>query len=254
MRGRAVLPWRVALPRLLAVAVLLVAAQPRALAGPPYLTDDPDPVDWQQWEIYIANLYQRLDGESSGSLPLVEVNYGIAPQVELHSQIALDADYSGYGAGGHHGLSDLELGVEWRFVTETDRRPEISCYPTLEIPTTQRGFSSSHAQLFLPVWAGKTMGRATVYGGGGYWINPGSGNRDYAFMGIATEVVLIGSWTAGGELYHSTRAGTDIPAQSGFNLGSTVDLTNHLEVLASAGHSLGGPPLLTSYVGVRITF
>jgi len=73
-------------------------------------------------------------------------------------------------------------------------------------------------------------------------------------LATATEVVLIGSWTAGGELYHSTRAGSDIPGQSGFNLGSTVDLTSHVEVLASAGHSLGGPPLLTSYVGARFSF
>ena len=238
----------------LATLVVLLAAQPQALAGPPYLTDDPDPVDWRQWEVYLANLYQRQDGASSGSLPLVEVNYGVAPQVELHTQIALDADYSGYGAGGHRGLSDAELGVEWRLVTETDRRPEVSVYPTLEIPTTQRGFSSSHAQLFLPLWAGKTIGRCSVYGGGGYWINPGRGNRNYAFMGIATEVVLISSWTAGGELYHSTRAGSDVPGQGGFNLGSTVDLSSHVEVLASAGHSLSGSPLFTSYVGARITF
>lgn len=38
-----------------AVAWLALAAPGTALAGPPYATDDPEPVEYRHWEIYIAS-------------------------------------------------------------------------------------------------------------------------------------------------------------------------------------------------------
>jgi hypothetical protein len=40
------------------------------------------------------------------------------------------------------------------------------------------------AQYFLPVWLQKDFGKWTTYGGGGYWINPGAGNKNWWFSGI----------------------------------------------------------------------
>jgi hypothetical protein len=44
----------------LAVGLNLVLA-PRLLAGPPFLTDDPEPVDYQHWEAYIFTLGDHSD-------------------------------------------------------------------------------------------------------------------------------------------------------------------------------------------------
>ena len=42
-------------------------------AGPPYLTDDPEPVDYQHWEVYIGSQFSKdLDGWS-GTAPHFEV-------------------------------------------------------------------------------------------------------------------------------------------------------------------------------------
>ena len=35
----------------------------------------------------------------------------------------------------------------------------------------------------MPLWLQKSVGPWTSYGGGGYWFNPGAGNRSYAYVG-----------------------------------------------------------------------
>src|ERR1017187_9656497 len=63
-------------------ALNLVLAM-QVVAGPPFLTDDPEPVDYQHWEAYLFTL-----GDHSGSYnvqgPAVELNYGVLPETPLH--------------------------------------------------------------------------------------------------------------------------------------------------------------------------
>jgi hypothetical protein len=40
-------------------ALLLAFLSPVALAGPPFVTDDPEPVEYQHWEVYIAPIYSH---------------------------------------------------------------------------------------------------------------------------------------------------------------------------------------------------
>jgi hypothetical protein len=37
------------------VTAPVLALPPRVLAGPPFVTDDPVPVDYQHWEVYLAS-------------------------------------------------------------------------------------------------------------------------------------------------------------------------------------------------------
>src|SRR5579863_1983321 len=53
-------------------------------AGPPFITDDPEPVEYKHWEVYVASLYNNDKFGLSGTAPHVEVNYGAAPNVQLH--------------------------------------------------------------------------------------------------------------------------------------------------------------------------
>jgi hypothetical protein len=50
----------------------------------------------------------------------------------------------------------------------------------LEVPTGSKsdGLGSGQMQAFLPLWLQKCVGDWTVYGGGGYGINPGAGNEN----------------------------------------------------------------------------
>ncbi len=58
-------------------------------------------------------------------------------------------------------------------------------YPLLEIPTgdESKGLGNVDTQAFLPLWLQKAWGPWQMYGGGGYWINPGEGHRDFWFSG-----------------------------------------------------------------------
>ena len=49
-----------------------------AHAGPPFITDDPEPVDLGNWEVYGFSAGASGHGDTAGLGPSVEVNYGAA--------------------------------------------------------------------------------------------------------------------------------------------------------------------------------
>ena len=70
---------------IIAELLLLFVLLPRvALAGPPFKTDDPEPVEYKHWEIYLASQYSHDQDQNSATLPHIEVNYGVVPNVQVH--------------------------------------------------------------------------------------------------------------------------------------------------------------------------
>jgi hypothetical protein len=63
------------------VPVLIVSS---ATAGPPYRTDDPEPVDLNHWEFYTFTSGTHRIGDTSGVGPAFEFNYGLIPNGQLH--------------------------------------------------------------------------------------------------------------------------------------------------------------------------
>ena len=85
-------------------------------------------------------------------------------------------------AGLSVGYAYTELGLKYRFVQETENFPQIGIFPIVEIPTIKNNeFGNGMTQVYIPVWAQKSWGNLTTYGGGGYWINPGANNRNCVF-------------------------------------------------------------------------
>jgi hypothetical protein len=72
------------------VTLLVLLAPSPALAGPPYVTDDPEPVPLGHWEVYLATQDGGVPGgETGGTAPHLEVNYGAAPDLQLHAIVPL---------------------------------------------------------------------------------------------------------------------------------------------------------------------
>jgi len=239
---------------LLMFAVLILAAN-RALAGPPFVTDDPEPVDYRHWEVYLSSIYEHGAGGSFGTLPHLEVNNGVAPNLQLH--IILPAAFSNIPGGPMlYGLGDTELGAKFRFVQEGKQTPMVGIFPLLEVPSGDagRGLGTGHLQTFLPVWIQKSWGAWTSYGGGGYWINPGAGNRNYWLTGWLLQRDLNKNWTLGGELYYTTSSAVGVRDQFNFNLGGQYNFDNGHHLLFSVGRSISGDTDLMSYVGYQWTF
>jgi hypothetical protein len=104
--------------------------------------------------------------------------------VQIHLIIP-DAYRRPKGGSTLFGPGDTELGVKYRFIQESEYVPMMATFPLLELPTGSkaRGLGIGRAQLYLPLWLQKSWGPWTSYGGGGYWINPGTGNKNHWYAG-----------------------------------------------------------------------
>jgi hypothetical protein len=208
-----------------------------AWAGPPFVTDDPEPVDYHHWEFYVASQLQHDKDGWSGTSPHFEVNYGALPNLQLHliAPVAFSAPAHGATTFGY---GDTEVGAKYRFFDETDQLPQIGVFPLVEIPSGDRvrGLGSGHAQLFLPLWLQKSFGPWTTYGGAGYWVNPGKDNHDWWFTGW-----LLQRETAG-------------DSNTKLNFGGFYNFNDTYHLLFSAGHTVQGQGGLQAYLAFQITF
>jgi len=226
-----------------------------AHAGPPYVTDDPEPVELHHFELYLATQggYDR-DNNLAFTAPHLEANYGAAPDLQLHLIAPLQYAHPS-GAPAAYGYGDTEVGVKFRFVREGDVLPQVGVFPLLELPTgdSARGLGTGQTQAFLPLWLQKSFGPWLSYGGGGYWINPGSGNRNWWFVGWHLEVKL-GAISPGFEIFHETSAHEGEAGEMRFNLGTVIDLSDLHHLMLSAGRTLeAGAPAFQWYLAYQLT-
>ena len=238
------------------VTILGLALAGKIHAGPPFVTDDPEPVDYQHWEFYVASADAKLGGDWSGTAPHFELNYGVVPNVQLHLIAPLAYDVPP-GGKSHYGYGDTELGAKIRFLQETNFLPEAAIFPLFEVPTGSAGdnLGNGHLQVFLPVWLQKDWGSWTVYGGGGYGINSFSGNGDWGFVGGVLQNQVLSNVTIGAEIYHQTVLETDFPNKgTAFNVGTVIDFSEHQHLLLSAGRSIVGPVDFQCYIAWQFTF
>ena len=233
-----------------------------ALAGPPFRTDDPEGVEYQHWEMNFLSQGTHIQGSTSAFLPAYEVNYGALPQVQLHAILPVGfLNVTGSTNGTGFALGDVELGVKYRFVNpgDDDWYPQVGIFPLIEVPTGNQsmGLSTGHPQYFIPLWLQKDFDPWTVYGGGGYWINPGAGNRNYGFMGIALWRKMSDALNLGIEVFHQTSPAVGTPQSTGFNVGLTYDFSERWHLLASAGTGMQNRTstnLFSWYVAMQLTF
>jgi len=227
-----------------------------AMAGPPFLTDDPEPVEYKHWEIYLASISQEQRGGVSMTAPHVEINYGLVPNVQVHVIAPMEYVEPSGLSSHHYGYGDTELGVKWRFFENEEAKFMAGIYPLVEVPTgsESRGLGNGDAQVFLPIWLQKAWGPWLTYGGGGYWINPGSGHENSWFFGWLLQRQLNDTFTLGAELFYETARQTDDERHFGSNIGLIINLTEIHHILLSAGTDIIGPAGLYSYAAYQLTF
>jgi hypothetical protein len=62
------------------------------IAGPPFKTDDPEPVEYQHWQVYVASQYANDKNGVLSTFPHFEVDHGVLPNVDLHLLIPFGYD------------------------------------------------------------------------------------------------------------------------------------------------------------------
>lgn len=225
-------------PRLLLAALLAALATP-ALAGPPFVTDDPEPTDLGHWEIYNFVAGSHTPGVTAGEAGL-DLNYGAAKDLQLTLVIPAgweDADRLRVGMGTVEAAAKLKV-LHQR---EGSWRPDVAVFPRFFLPTAGARFGSERLGILLPVWVGKDVGKWSVFGGGGYEINPGPGSRDFWQTGLAVTRTLSDRLTIGAEVYHHTRDTDDGRDFTGANIGVIYKLLDHWSLLAAAGPGIQNP-------------
>jgi hypothetical protein len=222
----------------------------RAWAGPPFLTDDPEPVDLKHWEFYAATQWSAERHAASGTAPHLEVNYGALPNLQLHAIIPAAFSWSS-GSALEYGLGDIELGAKLRFVDEGDSRPQVGIFPLVTLPSgsKERGLGAGQVQAFLPLWLQKSLGDWTTYGGGGLRFG---NDGQAAILGWLLQRKLSDHVALGAEVY-ATLPLNGHAVQIQFNLGTVIDFTEQHHLLVSAGPSLGTSTEAQAYLAYQLT-
>jgi hypothetical protein len=225
------------------------------LAGPPFLTDDPEPTETGRWEVYAPLIEAQGRGADVEATAGLELNYGAAPNVQL--TVGLPIDYAHDAAGGRWGSGDLELSVKYRIVHNESAGLQIAVFPGMTIPTGSNGMGSGKITGLLPIWLQKDAGSWSVFGGGGYAINPGTGNRDYWTGGIAITRHLGDRLLLGIEADRQGAATVGGQPSTSLGLGAIYRLKPPFRLLASGGPTFedhGGAAGFHAFMAVGLEF
>jgi hypothetical protein len=172
---------------------------------------------------------------------------------QLHL-VAPIANLSASG-GWTSGYGDTELGLKYRFLDETDSRPQLGVFPMAEVATGDgaRGLGNGRTWYRLPLWAQKSWGPWTTYGGGGWALNSAPGQRDYGFAGWLIQRDLGERLALGMELFRQGAVTAGGSGSTLANLGGTLKFTPDFNLLFSAGRSLSGLRSTVWYLGLYWT-
>lgn len=255
-------------------AALTLATAGQVGAGPPYLTDDPAPVPYHHWELYTFYTRDRTRSTDTVNGPALELNNGVAPNTQLH--LVIPETYFSQDGSSATGLGDIEAGVKYRFLPETERQPMIGTFPMAELATgdSSRGLGNGRTWVKVPIWLQKDWGSLTTYGGFGYAYNPAPGQRNYVYGGDLVQYTLSPRLTLGGEIFlqgatanspQAVNPGSVGEQSSGiqvvgarstaiWNLGGQYNFTPDFSLLFSAGHSFQGDGNADVYLGLYRTW
>jgi len=237
------------------LALLVVVFSATAQAGPPFLTDDPEPVEYQHGEFYLFSMLDATKGASTVQAPAFEFNYGIAAETQFHV-VAPFTCFASNGNPTEYGFGDIQLGIKYRFLKETDDWPQLGVFPMLMVPSgdADRGLGNGSVWGTLPIWAQKSWGPWTTYGGGGLAINPTPGHRNYLFGCWLLQRKLTEKLTLGGEIFCQGAGSADSQSSALFNLGGFYNFNENLHFLFSGGYTLAGERHTPGYLGLQYTW
>ncbi|MDE2341907.1 MAG: hypothetical protein KGL63_00715 [Betaproteobacteria bacterium] len=221
-------------------AFFLCILAPAVHAGPPFVTDDPEPVPQGHWEVNHALTGTHALGETGAFLPQLDINYGAAPGVQLH--VMPQVGYSATPGGRTVALANTEVGAKIRLTPDTGAEEGwmVSVYPLHELSSgnAERLLGPGAGSTYLPLWVQTTRGRWTLYGGGGYWINPGAGRSNAWASGWVALYRVSERLQLGGEVFAETSPAQGERGFSGFNLGGSYGLGPSCSLLFSLGQGL----------------
>jgi len=251
-----------------ACVIVLLLGGAAAWGGPPFQTDDPEPIDFRYYEFYTFGTVDGTPVETDTSGPAVEFNWGALPNVHLHIIVpeaaifpSNNAAYAPAGAGPRaFGLGDIETGIKYRFLQESKHRPMIGTFTMFELPagSAARGLGVGKTWYKVPLWIQKSFGPWTTYGGAGITVVPASGDRNFFYEGWLVQRDLGKKWTLGLEEFHH---GSEGEATAQTRAATMIELGGYykfcdpgFQLLFCYGHTAIGQTETYAYLGLYWTW
>jgi hypothetical protein len=183
-------------------AILTVAAfclaRP-ALAGPPYVSDDPEPTDYKHFEIYTFNNGTVTRGDIGGATG-IDFNYGAAPDLQLTATLPAAFDRPA-ASRTNFGLGNIELAAKYRFLHQDTFGLDVSVFPRVFLPTPSKSVGS------------------------------GRSSQNCCEAGGVVTYQLLPKLQLGVELFHQTADGNGTPATSSVGVGARYDINDNFHLL-----------------------
>lgn len=236
--------------------MLLACGLPTAaIAGPPYITDDPDPTETGHYEIYLFASGTTTQDGKDGSAGL-DISYGAAPdlQLSLTLPVAFDNPNGGPFVGG---VANVEFAAKYRILHQESNGIDLAIFPRVILPSASNRVGDQHTSLFLPVWLGRHMDKWTTFGGGGCTLNDSAGAKDSCLFAWAVTYRALENLELGGEIYHQTPDVPGEPATTGLGFGARYDRSETLHFVGSIGPGIQNADdtnRLSAYAAVLFTF
>jgi hypothetical protein len=206
-------------------AAALASAGP-ALAGPPYLSDDPEPTDYRHFEIYAFANGAVSDGGTAGESG-IDFNYGATPNLQLTAVLPL-----GYDTGaGAVSLGRVELAAKYRFLRQDDVGVDVAFFPRVFLPAGSPEVGDRHTSLLLPVWIEKDWGDWSVFGGGACELNRGNDGANFCLTGWTVTRQVLPDLQLGAEIFHQTNDTIGGRATTSVGAGFKYDVTENWHLL-----------------------
>jgi hypothetical protein len=225
-----------------------------AFAGPPFLSDDPEPTPYRHYEIYAFADGQSAHHDLSGSFGL-DFNYGATPDLQLSATLPIDYDRP-RGGPIATGLGNVELAAKFRVLHQERFGLDVAVFPRIFLPAGSNQ-GEKHASLLLPLWIGRDWDKWSSFGGGGCALNQSRLSRNYCLAGFALTRRLASNFTLGGELFHQSPDAKGASSSTVLGLGATYDASEHFHLLSYIGSNLSPAPNAdrgTGYASILFTF
>jgi Putative MetA-pathway of phenol degradation len=200
-----------------------------AAAGPPYVSDDPEPTDYKHFEIYTFNNGTTTRGGTTGESG-IDFNYGAAPDLQLTATLPAGFDLPA-GGGANVGLSNIELAAKYRFLHQDSFGLDVSVFPRIFLPSGSNSIGDNRVSLLLPAWVQKDWsGGWSAFGGGGCTVSEFRA-VDFCQAGAVLTYQLLPKLQIGAELFHQTADSRGTPATSSVGIGWRYDLNDNYHLL-----------------------
>jgi hypothetical protein len=214
---------------IVACLAVLAVVSGSATAGPPYVSDDPEPTDYQHYEIYVFT--DGMNGrEGTSGASGIDFNYGAAPDLQLTATVPI-AYQSPAEVSAFAGLGNVELAAKYRFLHQSEIGWDVAVFPRVFLPSGSSTLGERHASFLLPLWVEKDWDNWSTFGGGGCELNRGGGSKDFCQAGWVLTRQILPELQLGAEIVHQTADTEGGHASTTLGVGLRYDFSDNLHLL-----------------------